>query len=90
MGQAGTGPGIYAAPCDPGTGEFSIPYVPPGTYQLVFWPRYLDNIFAFLGQTVPPGGGAIELGEVGVFRWFGRMDNKVFYDANENGIRDAD
>ena len=90
VGQAGTGPGIYAAPCDPGTGEFSIPNVPPGTYQLVFWDRYLDNIFAFLGLTVPPGGGAIELGEVGVFRWFGRMDNKVFYDANENGIRDAD
>jgi FtsP/CotA-like multicopper oxidase with cupredoxin domain len=88
-GQAGTGPGLYAAPCDPDTGEFSIPNVPPGTYQLVFWDKYLDNIFAFLGVTVPPGGAAIELGEVGVFRWFGTLLNKVFYDGNENGIRDA-
>jgi large repetitive protein len=90
VGQAGTGPGIYAAPCDPETGEFSIPNVPAGTYQLVFWDKYLDNIFGFLGLTVPPGGAPIALGEVAVFRWFGRMDNKVFYDANENGIRDAD
>jgi FtsP/CotA-like multicopper oxidase with cupredoxin domain len=90
VGQAGTGPGIYAAPCDPDTGEFTIPNVPPGTYQLVFWDRYLDNIFAFLGLTVPAGGGAIDLGEVGVFRWFGKMENTVFYDANENGFRDPD
>jgi FtsP/CotA-like multicopper oxidase with cupredoxin domain len=90
VGQAGTGPGIYAAPCDPATGEFSIPNVPPGTYQLVFWDRYLNNIFAFLGLTVPAGGSAIDLGEVGVFRWFGKMENTVFYDANENGFRDPD
>ncbi len=90
VGQAGTGPGIYAAPCDPETGEFTIPSVPPGTYQLVFWDRYLDNIFAFLGLTVPAGGAAIDLGEVGVFRWFGKMENTVFYDANENGFKDAD
>ena len=87
-GQAGTGPGIYAAPCDPDTGEFSIPNVPPGTYQLVFWDRYLDNIFAFLGVTVPPGGGALALGDVAVFRWFGKLENNVFYDANGNGVRD--
>ena len=88
VGQAGTGPGVYAAPCDPDTGEFSIANVPPGTYQLVFWDKYLDNIFAFLGVTVPPGGAPLALGEVAVFRWFGKMENLVFYDANENGIRD--
>ena len=88
-GQAGTGPGLFAAPCDPDTGEFSIPNVPPGTYQLVFWDRYLDNIFAFLGVTVPPGGASLALGDVGVFRWFGKLENHVFYDANGNGVRDA-
>jgi large repetitive protein len=89
VGQAGTGPGVYAAPCDPDTGAFSIANVPPGTYQLVFWDKYLDNIFAFLGVTIPPGGAPLALGDVAVFRWFGKMENLVFYDANENGIRDA-
>ncbi len=88
-GQAGIGPGLYAAPCDPDTGEFSIPNVPAGTYQLVFWDKYLDNIFAFLGVTVPPGGASLALGDVGVFRWFGKLENHVFYDANGNGVRDA-
>ena len=89
-GVAGTGRGIYAQPCDPDTGEFSIPNIPPGSYQLVFWDRYLDNIFAFLGVTVPPEGGTIALGEIPVFRWFGRLESRVFYDANENGFRDPD
>ena len=90
LNAGATGPGLYAAPCDPDTAEFSIPNVPPGTYQLVFWDKYLDNIFAFQGVTVPPGGGAVALGDVAVFRWFGKLENKVFYDANENGFRDAD
>jgi len=88
-GATGAGQGLYVAPADPSTGEFTIPNVPPGSYQMVFWDRYLNNVFAFLGLTVPPGGGAIALGEVPVFRWFGKMENKVFYDANENGFRDA-
>jgi large repetitive protein len=90
LNASATGPGLYAAPCDPDLGTFSIPNVPPGTYQLVFWDKYLDNIFAFAGVTVPPGGGAVALGDVAVFRWFGKLENKVFYDANENGYRDAD
>jgi len=88
-GVAGAGPGLYAAPCDPETGEFTIPNVPPGTYQLVFWDEFLNNIFAFLGLTVTTGGAPVELGQVPVLRWFGTLENTVFYDANENGFRDA-
>ena len=54
----------------------------------MFWDKYLDNIFAFHGVTVPPGGAPVALGDVAVFRWFGKLENKVFYDANENGFRD--
>jgi hypothetical protein len=82
------GRGLYAAPCDPGA-TFTIPNVPPGTYQLVMFDRYLDNIFAFHTVVVPPGG-AVSLNDVPVFRWFGAHDHYVFYDANENGIRDID
>lgn len=47
---------IYAQPADPVTGEFSIPNVPPGTYQLVFWDRdpYMDYIISFRTVVVPP------------------------------------
>jgi hypothetical protein len=88
LNASAAGPGIFAGPCDPDTAEFSIPNVPPGTYQLVFWDKYLDNIFAFQGVTVPPGGATVDLGDVAVFRWFGKLENKVFYDANQNGFRD--
>jgi hypothetical protein len=87
-GATGTGQALYAAPADTSTGEFTIPWVPPGGYQLVFWDRYLNNVFAFQGIVVPPGGGAIDLGQIPVFRWFGKMENKVYYDADENGLRD--
>ncbi len=87
-GATGKGQALYAAPANVSTGEFTIPNVPPGGYQLVFWDRYLNNIFGFQGIVVPPGGGTIDLGQVPVFRWFGKMENTVFYDDNENGFRE--
>jgi len=88
LGAAGKGKGIYAAPCNPETGAFAIPNVPNGSYQLVFWDKNLDNIFAFLGIVVDDLFDP-DLGKVPVFRWFGTLENTVFYDANENGFRDA-
>jgi len=90
LGIAGKGKGVFASPCDPETGEFSIPNVPAGNYQLVFWDKFLNNIFAFHGITVADTDpDTIALGKIPVFRWFGKLENKVFYDANENGYRDA-
>ncbi|MGE5894164.1 MAG: SdrD B-like domain-containing protein, partial [bacterium] len=89
----GTQPaGLYAAPCDPATGYFKINNVPPGTYQLVHWDKPLDYLFGFRTVTVPPGGGtgeSVNLGDVLAFRWFGTLEGTVFYDANQNGIRDT-
>ena len=86
--------GLYAAPCDPATGEFVINNVPPGTYQLVYWDVPLDYLFGFRTVTVPAGGGAgtgtaVSLGDVLAFRWFGALEGSIFFDDNENGIRDA-
>lgn len=82
------GRGLFAAPCgDEAT--FSIPNVPAGTYQLVMWDNDLVNIFGF-HTVVVPAGGAVDLGQVPVFRWFGTHDHYVFYDSNNNGIRDID
>ncbi len=93
---AGAGRGVFAAPCNPETGEFSIPNVPPGNYQLVVWDENLDVIFALLGVTVNPDGscntanGSCNLLEVPVFNWFARLDTTVFADMNQNGFRDPD
>jgi len=79
--------GLYAAPCNEDS-TFTISGVPPGTYQLVIWDKYLDVIFGFYQVTVPPGGGVVALGNVLSFRWFGRLEGSVFEDWDGNGFRD--
>ena len=85
--SVGTGEGVIAFRAEPDA-TFTISDVPPGTYQLVIWDDFLDFIFAFKNVTVEPGGGNIDLGDIPVFQWFFRLENHVFYDANENGFRD--
>ncbi len=87
------GAGLYAAPCDPSTGEFTITNVPAGqSYQLVFWDKPLDALFTI--HTVPatatslPDGSTLELGNKLSSRWFGSYEGSVFYDSNANGFRD--
>lgn len=87
----GTGKAVYAAPCNDDS-SFSIPNVPDGSYQLVIWDKNLDYIFASQGVTVTGGncnGGSCSLQDVPVFAWFGRIEQYVFNDTNENGIWDA-
>ncbi|MEK6633116.1 MAG: hypothetical protein AABY94_07345, partial [Nitrospirota bacterium] len=82
LGAAGSG--LYAGPCNADS-TFTIPNVPDGTYQLAIWDQFLDDIFAL--QTVTVAGGNLDLGDVGVFRWFGAQDHYVFFDANSDGVR---
>ncbi|RPJ84284.1 MAG: hypothetical protein EHM13_05075, partial [Acidobacteria bacterium] len=84
----GLGEGIYARPAN-ADGTFSISGLAPGNYQLVIWDQYLDLIFAFHNFTVPPTGGATDLGEIPVFQWFTGLDHYVFVDSNENGMWDT-
>lgn len=83
LGRAGNG--LYAGACNADS-TFTIPNVPSGTYQLAVWDEFLDNIFALVPVTVT--GANQDLGDVGVFRWFGAHEHNVFNDTNENGIRD--
>lgn len=80
---------IYASPCDPDTGAFTIPGVPPGIYQLVIWDVPLDVIIDFRTVTLTAEGEAVDLGDVGVFLWFGNFEGSVFSDTNGNGFRDT-
>jgi FtsP/CotA-like multicopper oxidase with cupredoxin domain len=80
--------GLIAAPCD-ANGNFTFSNVPPGTYQLVTWDKPLDSLFGFHTVTVPQAGGAVDMGDVLEYRWFGTLEGSVFYDENEDGFRDA-
>ncbi|MBI5443406.1 MAG: hypothetical protein HY900_19595, partial [Deltaproteobacteria bacterium] len=81
---AGTNETLYAGTCA-GEGFFSIPNVPEGLYQLVIWDKYLDQIIYFNTVSVP--GGA-NVGTIPVPMWFAEQEHYVFYDDNENGLRD--
>lgn len=89
----GEGRGVYAQAAN-ADGTFTIPDVPPGNYQLAVWDSNLDLIFAFYNVTVNGDGSCnalanCNLGEVPVFQWFTRLEQSVFFDANENGFRDC-
>ena len=92
LNEAFSRQGIYAAPCDDEDGNFTIPNIPPGTYQLVTWDQNLDSLFGFHTVTVPDPvqGWNIDLNDVLAFRWFGTFEGSVFYDADEDGFRDPD
>ena len=67
---------------------FTIPNIPDGTYQLVIWDDYLDQIITY--QTVVLTGGTTDVGNIPVSTWFGRHEHQVFLDSNiENGQLDT-
>lgn len=98
MSAGATGNGLIAIPCDPESGEFSIPGVRAGQqYQLVTWDKPLDALFTTTTITIPPanqvpsvnGVRTYDIGTVLCSRWFGTLEGSVFYDTNKNGYRDA-
>ncbi len=83
---APAGKGLMAVPCGE-EGAFTLNGVPDGTYQLVTWDKPLDALFGF--NTITVNGADQNLGNVLSFRWFGTLQGSIFWDANENGFRDA-
>jgi hypothetical protein len=96
LNEAFSSRGVYAAPANADTGEFTITGIPAGTYQLVTWDQNLDSIFGFNSVTIPDMSDPenpnwnIDLGDVLCFRWFGTLEGSVFFDMNENGFRDPE
>ncbi|BBO85619.1 hypothetical protein DSCO28_61850 [Desulfosarcina ovata subsp. sediminis] len=79
----GTGELIYAAPTD--DGNFNIPGLPDGNYELVVWDSALDLIISATAINITGGqcdtpSGSCNLGEVPVFQWFHRQEHYVFND----------
>ncbi len=77
--------GLYVAPCNP-DGSFTISNVPSGTYELVYWDEPLQFLFGRSTVVVPAVGGQVALGDVLMFRWFGTLEGKVYFDTNQNGL----
>jgi polysaccharide lyase family 4-like protein/copper-binding protein NosD len=69
-------------------GNFSIQNIPPGDYFLSIWDEQLSYIIRFLNVSVGEGE-TLDLGEVGVSRWFGWLSGDVYLDQNANQVRDA-
>lgn len=62
-------------------GNFLVENVPPGTYQMAIWDEPLDHIMSF--RTVQVGAGeTVDLGDVGIPRWYGYIRGTVFFDGN--------
>ncbi len=72
----GVGDDIAVAKCAD-DGSFTLSNIPNGTYELVVWDQWLDQIIATRALTVPGGGN---VGNVPVFSWFSRVENNVFVD----------
>ena len=90
---AGDGPSIRTVQAD-ADGNFTMDGIPDGTYQLVIWDTYLDQVISFQTVTLPADAG--DIGNIAVPEWFARTEHNVFLDdgagnpANAgNGIRDA-
>jgi large repetitive protein len=68
-------------------GNFNIPNVPAGTYTMTIWDEQLNYILRFIPVTVGNGQN-VDVGDVGVSRWFGWLDGTVYQDLNGNGVYD--
>jgi hypothetical protein len=66
-------------------GDFTIKNIPPGLYQMAIWDEPLDYIISFRTVQVEQGE-AVDLGDIGIPRWYGYIKGKVFNDVNRSGI----
>jgi len=86
LNETGTGSrALYAGACHKDS-TFSIPDVPPGTYELVVWDEPLDMIIGTSTITVANNSAANNLGDVPVFSWFARYQGRVFQDIDGTGL----
>ncbi len=95
------GRALFVDECDSDS-KFSLPSLPAGRYMLSVWDSGLNVVIANStltvlanGDCINPktpndlvGGACADLGDLPVFRWFGRYDSIVFFDTDEDGFRD--
>jgi hypothetical protein len=87
--QAGTGPAVAAAECNP-DGTFSLTGIPPGDYDLAVFDQWLDQIIQNVAVSITRTDPAVkDMGNIPVLSWFTQYDQNIFQDLNGNGVYDA-
>jgi hypothetical protein len=81
--SAGSGANVAFSKCNQ-DGTYALTGVPAGSYQLVAWDEWLDQIIAYKYVTVPAGSNAatIDMGKTPVFSWFTRVETHTFFDID--------
>ncbi|OFW73202.1 MAG: hypothetical protein A2Y55_12815, partial [Actinobacteria bacterium RBG_16_68_12] len=103
LNEVGTEQQVYAArlgsSADCAGGVIDIRGLQPGNYTMFLWDEGLERVFRTIDVSVPAGaqgtGAVVDLpgddgeGNIGVFRWFGWLSGRVFYDSGvaENGTQ---
>jgi large repetitive protein len=90
LGNVGLPDTVWIGKCEDGTGNFSIPGVPAGTYQIVVFDISQLHIISFSTVIVPETGGVIELGNLPTPMWFGQHEHFVYLDADKDARYDED
>jgi hypothetical protein len=85
--QNGVGQNVAFAACD-SDGNFSLTGLPTGSYQIVVWDQWLDQIIEYKTATV--NNANVDMGNVPVFSWFQSVYTSTYIDENQNGVRDGD
>ena len=73
----GTGENVSFAACD-GDGNFVLPGVPDGQYQLVVWDQWQDQILEY--QNVSVNGADVPAKDYPVFSWFQQINTRTYFD----------
>lgn len=68
-------------------GTFFIEHVPPGVYQMAIWDEPLDYIISFR-TVIVEAGSTLDMGDIGIPRWYGVIEGKVFLDLDQDGTFD--
>jgi hypothetical protein len=95
LSDASTDQTVFVGQGD-GAGNFDIQNVPAGDYNLAVWDEQLSYIMRFKPVHIDPGQ-TVDLNDtgddgsvgLGVSRWFGWLNGKVYKDLNGNGQYDA-
>jgi hypothetical protein len=72
-----------------GDGSFSLAGLPNGDWRITVFDQWNDMLVDGLSTPVRLSGGTTNLGEIAMNQWQANIYTSTFFDANGNGVRDA-
>jgi hypothetical protein len=74
--------------CD-ASGHFTLSGLPNGDWRLTVFDQWNDMLVDGLSTPVRLNGGTTDIGEIAMNQWQANIYTSTFFDANGNGVRDA-